>query len=100
MSYRVPELALCIGDIFPVPARSGSDPIEQQEAAHKIRKDAVERITDRMGAAVRGNENLHAEHDRYANEDEALPRHRPVEPAPPFEPDHVHRISFAKKVRR
>jgi hypothetical protein len=55
-------------------ARLRRHPVEDHEARNDEREHAVERVTDGMGVAVHGDEDLEAEDSRQKNEDDPLPR--------------------------
>src|SRR5438067_12962628 len=69
-------------------AGAAGDPVEHQEGAHKEGKDAIQRIADRVRAAIDGHENLGAENKGHQRDDDAASGGGNMEPADAFEPGH------------
>ena len=66
------------------------DPVEDHEARNDEREHAVDRVTHRMRVTVHRDEHLYAEDSRQWNQDDCLPRRRPINPAPRLKPRASH----------
>src|SRR5262245_18645115 len=83
---EAPRFAFSMPD--PVAARAAGGPVEQEEGADEQGKDAVERVADRVGAAVDDEEDLGAEDEGHQRDDNSDAGSGKIEPADAFEPGH------------
>ena len=79
------HLSAAILSLF-APARLQADPQVRTDCRHPEGEDAVERVADRVGLFVHGNENLDAEDDRAHRHQKPLPRNWIINPAEGFKP--------------